>query len=341
MTSDTNFELNGPGFRFENLPAEVLSSVKYTRELIAGCGDTELIEQSVTSLNKELSTLGLIGKDAKLRSDDVIVTEQSIDPEDRRLKPVLDSDILSLNSFDGTFLGCSATELGFGPDLVYVVEMPLDENSLHYRTAVAPVDSAKLELESAPKFMTTQEGEDLASYLIELSTIRDPEFQNDLKDLIEVFEDYDSIEPAFLRSLGEVVTHMFANPFVGMDEEARMAVGRIIDTCFDKEVTYRIYGDALEVDEVKGGSKLGVKSVLMDGHYEGVGASMDYLRVKGKEGGGIVPVESSQPVIMIRDKSGELYRIPLKYIRECENVTPISCDEFRARFIEDLGNGHS
>lgn len=341
MTFDTNFELNGSGFRFENLPAEVLLSVKHTRELIAGCGDDELVAQSVAFLNQELIELGLVGKDAKLKSDDVIVTEQSIDPEDRRLKPVLDAEVLSRNSFDGTFLGCSATELGFGPDLVYVVEMPLDENSLHYRTAIAPVDSARLELESAPKFMTTHEGEDLASYLMELSSIHDPEFQEDLKDLIEVFEEYDAIDPAFLRSLGEVVTHMFANPFVGMDEEARRLVGKVIDTCFDKEVTYRIYGDALEVDEVTGGSKLGVKSVLMDGYYEGIGASMDYLRVQGQEATGIVPVESLQPVIMMRDQTGELHRIPLKYIRQFDDVTPATCQEFRARFIENLGDSPS
>lgn len=338
MSFDAFFEKNSTAKpRFEALPDDIRESVKYTRALIAGCTDPELVNKSVTALNAELNARGIIGKDAKLKSDDAIVTEQSSDPTDNSIRPVFDYEDLAAPSFTGCFLGCSATDLGEGTDLIYVVELPLDSDTLCYRTVVAQVHTARLKIETpaAQNEQDQQEsdGEILAGYLGELAKIKDPEFQEDLKDLIEIFEEYKEFNAAFMRVVGESTTHMFANPFIGMNEEARTLVGEVIGMSFTKNVVYRIEADIIKTERVPGGTSVKVSTQIFDCEYRGIGTAMDYSKAREGDKEVIIPLEAMQPVVLVSDADQIEYQVPLKHIRSIVNATPTTCEDFRAQFV--------
>ncbi len=338
MSFDAFFEQhNTTKPRFEALPEDILESIKYTRAIIAGCNDQELVDKSVAALNVELNARGIIGRDAKLKSDDAIVTEQSIDPTDNSMSPVFDYEDLTAPSFTGCFLGCNATELGEGPDLIYVVELPLNNDTLRYQTVIAQVDTAYLKVEtpSAQKEEDLREndGELLAGYLGELAKIKDPEFQDDLKDLIEIFEEYKEFDAAFMRAVGESTTHMFANPFIGMNEEVRTLVGEVIGMSFTKNVIYRIEADIIKTERVLGGTSVKVSTQLFDCEYRGIGTAMDYAKAYDGDKEVIIPLEAMQPVVLVSDAKQIEYQVPLKHIRSIVNATPTTCEDFRAQFV--------
>lgn len=304
-------------------------------KFISTTDDPSAIKPKVAELNQKLSEGGFIAGDARLRSEFAIVTSRGL--SDGIVQPVFDPEILETETFEGVFLGCDVAELGDGPELVYTLEMPLDTKTMRFRTVIAPVNLSRVAVKSREHMGNVTDKDELASSLGLLAAITDPEFQVDLRSLTRLFEEYDSSDHAFVRELGRITTHMLANPFVGMDDQARTAIGKIIDSCFKDKGMYAITGEIFEMKPTQRGRTITVDSVELLGVYKGIGLSPDYRIVNSPEGDIIELAESHQPVILVPDNNGKLLRIPLKSIHSIEwqgeLPSQVSCQLFREQYL--------
>lgn len=329
--------------KFEFFPTEVLERIELTRQrVIEAEGDRHKISQAVDSLNNELVLRGFIGREAQLGSEFATVISRGLNDDESDIVPVFDPDVLLMTSFEGSFVGCEAIITGNETELVYHIELPLDEDTLRFRTVTAPVDMTSMKIEVTQPVLNSEEDEeedDLFYKALEIfSTISDQEVLDSVQLLKECYEMAEEFNASFIRGMAIVANHMMTYPEVKDNEAMVSALENLFTGVVDLDFFYLVKGIDARVSRWEKEYRAQATSIDIKAQVQGIGLihNFDY-DPKSAEAAQVH--QDYQIAYVMLDAHRVEYIVPAQYLVEfIETEVPKMhmdyCEEARYRFLK-------
>ena len=355
--TDMTFETTGPfdtpdhspSSSFEFLSEDSLTLIEEVRQrILEAKEDRHTITAAVESLNNEFIEMGLIGSTGRLRSDFTTVTSSSLLAGDQDVQLVVDDESLLASSFEGTMMGCEALIFEHGTELVYRLELPIDETSLRYKTVTAPVDMASLQIdrttlvliESEDDGEESEEDEEQQGYIYEilktLQSIENDEVQKALIQLKACYEATPSFDVSFFRQFAVIANHLLTYPEVRKSEEATSAIEELFIAATENNYMYAIEGYGAVGAEAKGKIRIKLLNAKVTGKIQGVGLYRNFEVDEARKKLDIL--NSNQVVFIVIDKDNKEHIIPIQFLTKIDltdQATPkkVYCESARDRFM--------
>lgn len=317
MTMEPNAEYSLPTERalagYLKLADEHLKEIEYARLEVESREDPENALKEVARLNRNLLEAKIVGKSVRLQSPFIFVGTQSFGEESHDPQFVVDVSSEKDAVYEGIFMGCKAVDTTPSyAELVYVLELPLDDEGLTFQTITAPVDASDLSV-AVSAFSSEMYNTSVVEAFDFLDELGNTSVQNEIRFLKELIETNPDAEAEFVRKAALVAMNILASPAVGETEEARRAVTTILESLVYDGVSYAI--DGAEVNLVKnsdGLNTIGLAPVRSVIGIHGVSLIKDF---KYEKGIGLEILDALQPAFIALDEYGIERILPLRYLK--------------------------
>lgn len=320
---------------YQALSRDVLSIVEAVRLQISDSDDLERMRDAVSNLNDVFVQDGLLGKTAQLQSDFSTVISRGVDYQSGALKAIEMPEELSGAAHEGVFIGCDVVPLStMQPELVYVVELPVDTEGLRFKTVLAAVDDAQL--------MINEENEEsgIGHALELLSRVENDIVAENLRRLSKIYEVTDEVDADFLKEIGLLTSSILSVPEVSESKQLRDAVCELIANMVNHEDWYAFEGFDVEVSERNGGIALGINQIEAVGQIHSVTTIHDfeYIEATVEKAASAIPRQTAQPAFVFL-QDDKAYVVPIRYLTlfyvDSFSASGSSCDTARSRFLEE------
>lgn len=298
------------------------------------------IRKLVDDLNQDFNEYDLLGKSMWLSSDLLCVTESDLRDVSHRSIPVYDPAVLARTSYIGSFQGVSVSNFDSEPELMYAVEMPLDETTLRCLSASAPVGESRLEVyDDASTPMATDKDADYQTEDL-FETLRQPNdasYQGVLREFIEILENTVKVDAKLLQLLGEYAATMLSYPEVSHSPAHKQALCQVFAELLNFNVPVTFAGLEMYFGRQTKKTKFQInRQTMFYGHTHLVRFVRDFDYTTEDDGSSRVHVrQTDQPALVAIDGSNNKRILPLRYLT---TFTPANkqdiCDEFRDRFLK-------
>lgn len=323
--------------KFEFLSTEVLERIEVTRQrIIEAHGENQATSQAIDSLNNELLEKGILGRTARLTSEFATVTASALEGDEKNIEPVFDPEVLSMTSFEGIFMGCDAVMAGGRVELVYSVELPIDEETWRYKTVTAPVEMASLEIEESAGVL--EDADLFYEGLKVFSVIDNEKIQKDVERLKRCYEEAQQFDASFLRKMASIVNHMLTYPEIKDNEEMLLVLEDLFLGVIDLDKFYALKG--IHADIVKKDDTVTVNIYPADMIAEIQAVCLTHnFDFNPKNGEESKLYRDYQVYYLVSDSNRVEYTVPVQYITEFteidhKNGEMYPCESSRYRFLQ-------
>ena len=351
MTFSADAEYDLPSERikknFLDLPDDALALIELVRINVADAESVETIEGAVDALNSDLLDRGLLGRTSQLTSEFSVVSSRELKFKDSHIQPVYSPEEVSNGVFEGVFAGCGAMPLnGVSPELVYIVELPLDIKGLKLRTVAAAVDASKISIEFAPiapleTLAAFDEDDKAGGSFKTLLRHESPIVREVTRGMMDIMDTSDEVNADFLKEMALLAIHILAQPGFADNTANRNALTHIFATFIDPDALYAIEGLEFAVQPTDKGRHITIDELEARATIRAAATTTDFEYIAPKEGvpGSVKTLDTLQPAYVVYDDDGVEHVFPIKWLKHFYvaqySREDASCDSYTARFREE------
>jgi hypothetical protein len=326
---------------FLDLPDDALALIELVRVNVADADSIETIEGAVDALNSDLLDRGLLGRTSQLTSEFSVVSSRELKFKDSHIHPVYSPEEISNGVFEGVFAGCGVMPLnGVSPELVYIVELPLDIKGLKLRTVAAAVDSSRLSIELAP-LAALEDDDQIGGSLKTLLRHESPIVREVVEGMMSIMEANEEVNADFLQEMALLAIHVLAQPGFAENAADRNALIHIFASFIDPNTQYIIDGLEFAVQPTDKGRHITIDELEARATIRAAATTTDFEYIAPKEGvpGSVKTLDTLQPAYVVYDDDGVEHVFPIKWLKHFYvaqySREDASCDSYTARFREE------
>lgn len=279
MTTESHAEYGTPPEnKFENflqLSDENLRIIANANQQIMELDKPADAMQLVQQLNDVFLQEGMMGVSVRVESQFATVLGQEFDGL------LTDSTYNGIvkDQYDGIFLGCNAITVGDYTELMYGVQLAMDDESLFARTVTAPVRDSSLLMSFSPSNMPSGHEQEFIAALDALEDLGDKNVDS-LIDQVEalVQSNKHRVTHALIQETGLLAFDLLNIPAVAQSQKAQADVTRLLEPLFDPGALYEIRGVSIEPDESSPEEVAAMQFINTTVRIEGIYSTQDFER---------------------------------------------------------------
>ena len=341
MPDDTSDEKRYPLERevesFSRLSGEHNEMIESVRKNVMKAVDVRTAKNEASLINEIFVADGLMGRTAQLSTTLSQVISRDLDFNTGNVSKTLEPEVFAGRTYVGMFAGCDVISYADGRnELVYVVELPVQVETMRFKTVASPVETATLTVDVPPE-LSLIDSEKMAAAITQLVRIDSFEVQEALQDIMKMIQHTDEITAEFLAELSLHMIRIMGDPAVKGDKDSYNALANIIIELLDDEALYTVHG--LEFKPRKPGKKhaVSLKETKFSGEVHAIVmiSNLEFSADIDGSGPGWVIQSNMQPAILMLDEKYRERVVPLSHLYsfEVEDFDK-ACESSRLRFIE-------